>query len=246
MRPARSLLLFAALTASAGACRAVLGIDPLEVVDGGTDAATDGAEAGGDVTVDTSADADAATVETSVEASAGEASVDAEASSEAEVGVDSALDAPVEADAATDVYSADAAGEADAPQEAETSVADAPEEADAGDASDASDASAAIAACVDAGMMGCGPCCEMTFSTQHMTLVTLAINDSCVCGGAQCTTQCSGTICPPGGGMPPPDCDMCFTSAVTAATTPACQTTALDCLQSTACAPVLQCFQACP
>jgi hypothetical protein len=246
LRRLAALLLLAALACALPACRGVLGIDPLELVEGGAPDATAEAAADGTTTQESStgADADAADAgDATTEVQGGEDAADAHdgadgsAIDSADAAAIDAMDAATEADAASD-------GGADAPD-----ASDASDASDALDAADALDALSAVIAACQAEGGGCRPCCKSNFMPENGQLTMLAVQGGCICGAGQCSAQCDGSICgPPGGPMPPPTCAMCVDQAMLGPPTPTsqCEQADNECAETSTCAPAILCLRACP
>lgn len=109
------------------------------------------------------------------------------------------------------------------------------------------DTSAIISMCVGQGT-NCRPCCKMSLMQGNESLTMLAVQAGCICGSGQCASECDGSTCGGSGAPPPQACAMCTDTALLGPGSPSqpCSQAVDDCMQTPACAPVMQCLMACP
>jgi hypothetical protein len=101
------------------------------------------------------------------------------------------------------------------------------------------------------GMTGsaCQGCCRMNYGMEQQKLDTYAVTDHCICGGAQCTTECATNVCAGEAGMPPPTCGQCidgeYNTGAMQKSGP-CFKALNDCNMDLTCQLAAQCHLACP
>ncbi len=269
MRRVAFVLAAASVACALPACRGVLGIDTLELVEGGADATAEAAgdgsangEAGGNDgngNADTAPEAQPDSPAT-IDASEGGAAADAsdggqagDASGDVEQGLDAsdasdARDAPDASDSASANDASDSASDVpDASPQPDATTEAGPDASDSGAPDVLPDA---IVACVNQGA-NCRPCCHTSFPNANDQMNSLAVTAGCICGSAQCASECSSSVCadPSNPGTVPANCYMCFDQALfpmpPSQPTQACGNSVQQCLNTSTCQAFMQCMQAC-